>query len=159
MVNETDASGHGHTDFMYYALSDESTLEDAEEIYIEENPWVKYQECSRMRSSEIDFETYNAGLAFNRYANICRDNDSTGESPVDRLSYQLWENHNMFPTRKWAEMFARPTKPVRVGYPKNFSVYKMDENRNLHFIYHYCTGMDFRDDTRLRPVVKYKWDK
>ena len=53
MVNETDASGVGCTDFTYYALSDSSTLEDAEEIYTEANPWVKYQECSRMRLSLI----------------------------------------------------------------------------------------------------------
>lgn len=157
MVNETDASGHGHTDFTYYALSDESTLEDAQDIYTEENPWVKYQECSRMRSSEIDEETYKAGLAFNRYAQVCRDNDY--DNPPDRMSYQLWENHNMFPTRKWAEMFARPGKPVLIGYPKLFSVYKMDENRNLHFVYHYSTGMDFRDDERLRKKFIPKWEK
>lgn len=159
MVNDTDASGHGHTDYTYYALSDGSTLEDAEEMYIDENPWVKFQEVSRMRSQEIDLGTYNAGLAFNNYTKVCRKNDSTNDTPVERLSYHLWESHNMFPTKKWAEMFARTYKPVYVGYPKNFSVYKMDENRKLHFVYHYSTGMDFRDDKRLRPKFKTKWDK
>lgn len=170
MANETDASGHGHTDFTYYELSDSSTLEDAQDIYTEENPWVKYQECSRMRSAEIDEETYKAGLAFNRYVRVCRDNDygeafggECGEHTYKDpkyMSYQLWEHHNMFPTRKWAEMFARPNKPVLIGYPKMFSVYKMDENRNLHFVYHYpSNGMDFRDDERLRKKFVPKWDK
>lgn len=149
MVNETDASGCGHTDYTYYALSDESTLEDAEEIYTEENPWVQYQECSRMKSNEIDLETYNAGLAFNRYVEACRQHDIYNNVPIDRQSYHLWETHNMFPTRKWAKMFARPNKPVLIGYPKIHSVNKMDGNRNIFFVYHYCTGMDFRDDERL----------
>lgn len=157
MVNETDASGHGHTDFTYYALSDSSTLEDAQDIYTEENPWIKFQECSRMRSAEIDEETYHAGLAFNHYAQVCRDNEYT-YNDQKYMSYHLWETHNMFPTRKWAEMFARPNRPVLIGYPKMFSVYKMGENRNLHFLYHYCTGMDFRDDVRLRTKFIYKQD-
>lgn len=155
MVNASDASGIGHTDFTYYALSDCSTLDDAKEIYTEENPWVKYQDCSRMRSFEIDEDTFNAGRAFNHYVEVCRQKDYTeafgGEcgkhtyKDPSRMSYHLWETHNMFPTRKWAEMFARVGKPVYVGYPKMFNVYKMDENRKLHFVYHHCNGVDFRD--------------
>lgn len=158
MLNATDASGIGSTKYSYYALSDDSTLDDATELYCNENPWVHELFDLRFISIEIDEETYRSGLSFNRYVDLCSENDNLNSTRTDRRSYQLWEQHNMFPIKKWAEMFARKNKPVLVGYPKMFSVYKMDENRNLHFIYHYNTGIDFRDDDRLKKSST-KWYK
>ncbi|WP_416470115.1 hypothetical protein [Salmonella enterica] len=157
MVNETDASGAGRTNFTYYKLSDSSTLEDAKEIYTDENLWVKYQECSRMKAFEIDESTYNAGLAFNRYNEVCNEsyNREWKEGTKQYHNGYLAEHYNFFATRKWAEMFANPNKIVRIGYPKLHNVYKMDENRNLHFVYHYCNDIDFRDDTRGREVISW----
>ena len=147
MVNETDASGGGSLDFTYYALSDESDIQDAKDIYTEENPWVTYQECSRMKAFEIDESTYNAGVAFNRYieVNIEAFNRNSTPTTAPRYNGYLPEFENMFPIRKWAEMFARPNKLVRVGYPKLHNVYRMDDKRNLHFVYHYCSDYDYRD--------------
>ena len=159
MVNLVDSSGIGHTNYTYFPLSDESTIEVAEELYYEEFPYLRYDNPGVLTVKEIDEETYRAGLAFNRYVEVCRQNDIDNKVPIDRQSYHLWETHNMFPTRKWAEMFARKNKPVLIGYPKMHSVNKMDDNRNIHFVYHYSTGMDFRDDKRLRKVITYKWEK
>lgn len=159
MVNLVDSSGIGHTNYTYFHLSDESTIEDAEELYYEAFPYLRYDNPGVLTIKEIDEETYRAGLAFNRYVEVCRQNDIDNKVPIDRQSYHLWETHNMFPTRKWAEMFARKNKPVLIGYPKMHSVNKMDDNGNIHFVYHYSTGIDFRDDSRLRKVITYKWDK
>lgn len=159
MLNVTDASGHGKTNFTYIDLSDNSTLDDAKEIFLEENPWIQFQEVARITALEIDHKTYKAGLAFNEYAQYCQDKEydevyqaATGEHPYRNPKYtnnRLWEHHNMFPTRKWAEMLADPTKPVLIGYPKMFSVFKMDDKRNLHFVYHHSSTIDFRDDARF----------
>jgi|AGFS01.1.fsa_nt_gi hypothetical protein len=160
MVNETDASGTGRTDFTYYALSDESTLEDAKEIYTDENPWVKYQECSRMKALEIDESTYKAGLAYNNHNAVCMEAFNRDYDLHDgnmHLNWRLGEHHNMFALRKWAEMFAVPNKYVRVGYPKMHNVYKMDEQRNLHFVYHYSSDVDFRDRDDGQKLIQRKF--
>lgn len=159
MINNVDSSGIGYTNYTYYPLSDESTIEVAEELYFEEFPYLRYDIPGVLYIKEIDEETYNAGVAFNHYVEVCRKNDLAEHVYVTRQSYLLWENYNMFPTRKWAEMLARPGKPVYVGYPKMFNVYKMDENRKLHFVYHYSTGIDFRDDNRLHKKFIPKWGK
>lgn len=156
MVNIVDSSGIGHTNYTYYPLSDESTIDDAEELYFEEFPYLRYDTPGVLTVKEIDEETYRAGLAFNRYTKVCHQHDIDNNVPIDRQSYHLWETHNMFPTRKWAKMFARPNKPVLIGYPKIHSVNKMDGNRNIFFVYHYSTGIDFRDDERLRTKLVLK---
>lgn len=148
MVNETDASGGGRLDFTYYALSDISTLDDAKDIYTEENPWVKYQECSRMKALEIDESTYKSGLHYNQFVEVCNDahnRNYTEGSARENYAY-YGERYNIFQTRKWAEMFADAKKLVRVGYMNLHNVYKMDEHRNLHFVYHYYSTKDFRNN-------------
>ncbi|MCU6294944.1 hypothetical protein, partial [Escherichia coli] len=49
-------------------------------------------------------------------------------------------SENVFPVKEWAILLANPNKPVRIGYPNNHMVYRMNDKRELSYQYDYCAS-------------------
>ena len=49
-------------------------------------------------------------------------------------------SENIFPVKEWAILLANPNKPVRIGYPNNHMVYRMNNKRELSYQYEYSAS-------------------
>lgn len=126
-VNCGDASGMSEF-WEYFALPDTYDIEDAVDMYTENNQWVYTLDCDRRRSEEISEEQYKIGLQFNLMF----------ENKHDQNAFR--HKYNLYPTREMAEMFARydhKSGYVRIGFPNMHNVYKINQDGNLIFVYHY----------------------
>lgn len=125
MVTEGDSSGI-HFLWSYYELLDCCTVEDAEDLYREENGYsLDAPYGLRIYSKEITEKEYHDGLHFNNYYG------------VRTLITELMFKNNIFPLKSWALMFANPKKPVRIGFPGSHLVYRMNDKRELSYQYDY----------------------
>lgn len=127
-INEIDASGCGYDFWTYYALSDNTTLEYAEEIFEEENPWVTELDARRRRSEEITEQQYKTGLVFNKLYQY------------DHLLDIARKKWNLYESKDLAEMFCdkqHKSGYVRIGSPMIHNVYKINQDGNFIFQYHY----------------------
>lgn len=126
-VNCGDASGMSEF-WEYFALPDTYDIVDAVDLYEENNPWIYSLDCDRTRSEELTREQYMTGLLFNKMY----------ENKHDLNAFR--REYNLYPTREMAEMFSRRDHKsgyVRIGFPNMHNVYKINQDGNFIFVYHY----------------------
>lgn len=125
-VNETDASGLG-MDFWEYFKGDYD-IDEAKALFEENNSWVHSLDCRRNKSQELTEEQYKTGTQFNRLY------EDKHEVDAFRRFY------NLYPTPAMAQMFAKRDHKsgyVRIGFPNIHNVYKVNQDGNFIFVYHY----------------------
>ncbi|AFC21807.1 hypothetical protein GAP32_357 [Cronobacter phage vB_CsaM_GAP32] len=126
-VNCGDASGMSEF-WEYFALPDNYDIEDAVDMYTENNQWVYSLDCDRRRSEELTEEQYKTGILFNK---------------MYEYKYELNEirrEYNIYPTMDMAVKFAKRDHKsgyVRVGQPHIHNVYKVNADGNFIFVYHH----------------------
>lgn len=126
-ANCGDASGMSEF-WEYYEEPDFYSTEDAAERYKSNNPWVHGLDTDRVRVEELTVEQYKTGLQFNRIYENYHD-----------LSHFMCK-YNLFCTKDIAVMFCNKehrTGFVRIGYPNAHNVYKINQDGNFIFVYHY----------------------
>lgn len=131
-VNCGDASGMSefweYFALNEYSMSDEDLMDEAISLFTENNQWVYSLDCDRRRAEELTVEQYKTGLLFNEMY------ENQHELNAFRRKY------NLYPTREMAEMFARydhKSNCVRIGFPNMHNVYKINQDDNFIFVYHY----------------------
>lgn len=113
----------------YYKLPDECEISDAVSKFDHNNPWVKKLDSRNTHSEELTEEQFKAGIQFN---NIFKNQPEEYEFQVLR--------YNLFPTLAIAKMFCDKKDPsgyVRIGYENAHNVYKINQEGNFIFVYHY----------------------
>lgn len=126
-VNCGDASGMPEF-WEYFALPDSYDIEDAVDMFTENNQWVYSLDCDRRRSEELTEEQYKTGLLFNKMF----------EDKHELNRYR--RKHNLYPTMDMAVLQAdrkHRSGYVRVGSPNIHSVYKVNVDGNFIFVYHH----------------------
>ena len=131
-VNEGSAAGISdfweHFALNEHGLSDEDLLDEAISLFEENNSWVLFQDCRRNKAEQLTEEQYKTSLQFNRMYEFNHD-----ENAFRRF-------YNIYPTRAMAEMFAKRDHKsgyVRIGFPNMHNVYKVNNEGNFIFVYHY----------------------
>lgn len=125
-VNETDASGLGAEFWEYFA--GEYDLDEAVYLFEENNSWVHALDCRRNKAEELTEQQYKDGLQFNSFF----------ENKHEADAFRRF--HNIYPTRPMADMFAKRDHKsgyVRIGFPHIHNVYKVNQDGNFIFVYHY----------------------
>lgn len=126
-VNCGDASGM--TEFWeYFEVPDFYSADDAVEMYKDNNQWVYSLDYDRTRVEELTNEQYKTGLQFNRIFEINHD------------SSDVRRKYNLYPTRNMAEMFCNKEHKsgyVRIGFPHFHNVYRINQDGNFIFVYHF----------------------
>jgi len=129
-VVATDASGIGWNDWELYELDDIEDIHDAEEYYRRNNTWLELCDCERMHSEEITEEQYNTSMQYKKYC------EAIGSQKV----YEL-QSSNLYQLKEWAILYADKDKPIKIGFPYMYSVYKHQITAKgksiLNFIYYY----------------------
>lgn len=127
-VNCGDNDGSMSEFWDYLKFNSPCDIDDAVDLYLEDNQWVYEGNDYRVKSEEITEEQYNTGLLFNlMYENKHKLN-------------AFRRKYNLYPTREMAEMFANyehPSGYIRIGHPNIHSVYKVNQDKNLIFVYHH----------------------
>lgn len=127
-VNETDASGSGRDFWEYFELPDYCDIDEAIYLFELNNNWVYFLDARRNKSEELTVEQYKTGKLFN---------------DLYQYNYELdvfRDKYNLYATLELAEMFAKRnhrTGFVRIGHPNYHSVYKINQDGNFIFVYHY----------------------
>ena len=114
----------GFSNWVYYDLPDSYTVEDVIDLYYEEETWVSSTETHSVVCEELSAEDYKHCTQAMKYYS----------KDVKMLS------ENVFPVKEWAILLANPNKPVRIGYPNNHMVYRMNDKRELSYQYDYSAS-------------------
>ncbi|MFS8320032.1 hypothetical protein ACMG5I_03815 [Escherichia coli] len=114
----------GFSNWVYYDLPDSYTVEDVINLYYEEETWVLSTETHSVVCEELCAEDYKHCVQAMKYYS----------KEVKMLS------ENIFPVKEWAILLANPNKPVRIGYPNNHMVYRMNSKRELSYQYDYSAS-------------------
>lgn len=118
------STSSGKSGWVFYDLPDSYTIDDVIDLHYEDNNWALSLESKGVECLEISAEEYKHGSqAMKYYANDAK---------------MLFEN--VFPVKEWAILLANPNKPVRIGYPNNHMVYRMNEKRELSYQYDYTAS-------------------
>lgn len=126
-VNCGDASGMSEF-WEYFALPDTYDIEDAVDMFTENNQWVYSLDCDRRRSEELTEEQYKTGLLFNKMYEY--------QHELNAFRHE----YNIYPTMGMAVLFAKRDHKsgyVRVGHPNIHNVYKVNADGNFIFVYHH----------------------
>lgn len=102
------------------------TLYEVQREHTSEYPDDYFGDDITVITTEITLREYQAGVAYNSF--FGPNCSSTARKMLEM---------NMFPTKDMAKMFAKSNSTVYIGYPNFHNVCRMNEHRDISYIYTY----------------------